>query len=371
MSGTTGALRGATLALALAAWGTAPAHAQDAEAGEASETQPAEAAAEDGSAPGEDAEAEVAEAEAAEPAAEPAEEEDPFARRPAPPIMVVVLPGRRVPPEAVTAAREALVAQVTPMARGREVHGLGAEALIATIAECDEDACLGAQLAEAGAQAGVVLRLERARRRQLDATLELRDPVSGAPRLDPIEGTVPREAEAIGDALAALTAQLEDAMPDPPPPPATLTVTVNVDGAQVQVEGHEIGTSPVAPIDVPEGNYEVVVMRPGYLSVRRQTRVSAGEQARVDVTLREIGAEVEGGGTGSGADEESPWGSPGGGEDGGGDITGEWWFWTIIGVGAALVIGGAIGIGVAVSDQGPEMPPPPQGIPLPAITGGS
>jgi hypothetical protein len=356
----------AALLVALA-WALAapPAGAQDAEPGAAPEPIAEEPASEEPASEepaAEQAAAEAPEAHAA-PAA-PAAEAPLFERRPPPPLMVVVLPARRVPDAVVAAAREALVAQVTPMAGGRPVHAATAEALLEAIEACEDDACLGAQLAEAGAQAGVVLRLRRARR-GLNATLELRDPVSGAPRLEAVEGALPRDADEVPEALAALSAQLEEAMPSPPPPPATLTVTVNVDGAAVQVDGHDLGTSPVAPVDLAEGEHEVVVRMPGYHAVRRRTRIGAGEQARVDVTLREVGVAPEPTG-GAIADPDDPWAQP---RDEGGDLTSEWWFWTIVGVGAAALIGGAIGIGVAASggDQGPAMP---EGIPLPPITGG-
>lgn len=291
-----------------------------------------------------------------------------YERRTPPPVVVAVIGGRRVPNAIVTAARAALVEQLGPLVRGRDVRALEDEAALEAIAACEEDACVGAQIAEAGAQAAAVLRLERARR-GYTATLELRDPVSGAPRREPLEGELPRDADAVAEALAPIAAELQAAMPSPPPRPGTLTVTVNVDGARVEVAGHDLGASPIAPVDVAEGNYEIVVMAPGYAAVRRQTRVRAGEQARVDVTLREIGAEAIADAAASPTDGSDPWRR----DEGGGDLTGEWWFWAIIGGGAAVLIGLAIGIGVAVSDSGPVepmMPTQPDGIPLPPIMGG-
>jgi hypothetical protein len=181
-----------------------------------------------------------------------------------------------------------------------------------------------------------------------------------------VTGPLPSAADGVAEALAPLSAQLEEAMPSPPPPPATLTVSVNIDGASVLVDGTDIGESPVAPVDVVDGQHEIVVTAPGYLSTRRQTQVRPGEQARLDVTIQEVGAAAGASGGGLGQPGTDAWAT----DTGGGDVTSEWWFWTIIGGGAAILIGIAIGIGVAVADQGPAMPALPNGIRLPPITGG-
>jgi hypothetical protein len=143
-------------------------------------------------------------------------------RRTPPPMMVVVLPDRRVPAELAAAASAAVVSQVEPMARGRAVHALGAAEMVAAIAACSDDACIGAHLGQAGAQGGVILRLARGRR-GIEATLELRDPISGTMRREAVTGPLPSAADGVAEALAPLSAQLEEAMPSPPPPPATLT----------------------------------------------------------------------------------------------------------------------------------------------------
>lgn len=297
------------------------------------------------------------------PAADPVPAAPPPATRPAPPpIMVVVTSTGRVADEVVAAVSQALVDRVTTMAGGRPVHALGAPELRAAIAACTDDPCIGGQLAQAGAQAGVIARVHARGRRPLEVTLELRDPVSGAPRLPAVTGELPTDPALIPEASAALIEPLRAAMPSPPPPPATLLVTVNVDGAQVRIDGQDIGTSPVAPVEVTEGAHEIVVLASGYLSVRRQEQIEPGEQARVDVTLQSIAAR------GGGADPVT--GAPGA-PAGGGDLLGEWWFWTAIGGGAALLIGIAIGIGVAVSDsQASPLQPDPTGIMLPPLMGG-
>ena len=288
-------------------------------------------------------------------------------RRPPPPIMVLVVPARRVPDAISASASAALVTQLEAMSGGRPVLAVGAQAqaMIDAIAACEDDACVGALLAEAGAQAGAVLRLSRSRR-GVSASLELRDPVSGTLRHEPIEGELPRTEDGVAEALASLSAQLEGSMPSPPPPPATLLVTVNVDGAAIELDGTEIGESPVAAVEVADGDHTIVVRADGYNIERRSTRVAPGARARVDVTLTEVGAVSQL--TGEAPDPDNPWAQPSEGE---GELTEQWWFWTAIGGGAALLLGVVIIIGVAASDQGPPPEPPdPTGIMLPPIMGG-
>lgn len=284
-----------------------------------------------------------------------------------PPIMVVVATRGRVSDEVEAAVSQSLVDAVTAMAGGRPVHALGAAALRDAITACEDDTCIGAQLAQAGARAGLIARIRGRGRRPLEVAIELRDPVSGAPRLAAIEGELPVDVAQIPAATAALIEPLRAAMPAPPPPPATLLVTVNVDGARVAIDDQEVGTSPVAPVEVAPGSHVVVVSMADYASVRREERIEPGEQARVDVTLQEIGAEA------AAAAGDLGWGTSGPAEPAGDDLVDQWWFWTLIGVGAAALIGVAIGIGVAVSDSGGmPMPvqPDPTGIMLPPLTGG-
>lgn len=283
----------------------------------------------------------------------------PQAPRAPAPILAGVVPAGRVAPEVVAAAEAALVEQLTAMSGGRPVQPIATE-IAAAIAACRDDACIGAALAGAGGQAGAILRLS-IRRGRVAARLELVDPVSGAARMAPVEGELPREAAGVPQALAALTAQLQGAMPAPPPPPATLLVTVSEDGAAVRIDGQEIGTSPVAAVEVSEGAHEVVVVRSGFMGFRRRVEVRAGEQARLDVTLEAMTAHAA-------AVETAPEGSEGGwtqpGPARGPEVYEEWWFWTVIGASAAAIVAITIGIAVAASSGGPA---DPQGIPLPPI----
>jgi len=361
--------------------GSAPASAQDAsptpapaEAATAPEAEAAPAEAEAAEAAPADAEAAPAEAAPAEPspapeAVAPQPAPRPAARyarpRPAPPIMVVVVPGDRISEEVSGAAREALVSQITPLAGGRAVHGLGAAAMIDAIGACGDDGCVGAQLASAGAQAGVILRLTR-RGRQLSAALEIRDPVSGTARSEAIEARLPMDAAELVQPLSQMSAQLASAMPSAPPANPTLLITTTQDGGLVTVDGEDIGQSPVAPFEIADGPHQVLVRLAGYSTFQTQTQITPGERARVDATLTSLTASADGGSDG----EPNPFATNGGGDQDGDDLLGQWWFWTAVGGGAAVLIGVLIGVGVAASSSGQPVPATPGGIPLPPITGG-
>lgn len=351
MSRSLGSLLSAALVLALAA----PLSAQDAPepaagAGDAAADTTASPAAGAGDTPAEPAPTPAASVAPAQPSAP--------ARPAPPPIMVVVATTGRLPDDVVAAVQQGLVEHIAAMAGGRPVHPLAAAELRDAILECREDACIGGHLAQARAQAGVIARVRARGRRPLEVTLEMRDPVSGTPRLEPVRGELPFDAALIPEAAAALVEPLRPAMPAPPPPPPTLLVTTTVDGARVQIDGQEIGTSPVAAVEVAEGQHEIVVLRAGYLSARRQVRVQAGQRARVDVTLEPIGGSADGGSDavfGEDAQQSE-------------ELTDQWWFWTAVGGGAALVVGIVIGVAVAASSGGQGPQTNPTGIMLPPIT---
>ena len=228
------------------------------------------------------------------PAATAAQAPEPVAPPAEPPVAVVPLPGGEdLTPEIVTAVRHAVLAQLQGMVQGREVRALENEQRLVAILECADAPCIGAQLADLGAIAGVLVRIargERARGRTAPpapviVTLEVVDPVSGAPRLDPVQAQIaPEQLEAPAEALSAAIAQLAGAMPVPPPR-SSLLVAVNVDDAAVSVDGEEIGRSPIAPVEVPPGRHVIEVTRPGFVSGRQSIDVGRGEDARVDLVL--------------------------------------------------------------------------------------
>lgn len=274
------------------------------------------------------------------------------------PIMVVVLTSGRVavPEDVQSAARDAVIAQVTPMTGGRPVLPLMAPALRDAIAACTEPACIGGQIASAGAFGAILVRLsKRAARGPVSLTLEMVDPVSGSPRLTPLTGSLTSAASAATE-LQPLTAQLQGVMFSPPPPPPTLLVTVNVDGARVRVDETELGESPVARTTLRQGRHVVQVTRAGYVSSRRTIELVDGQNERLDVILSPSTAIADDGTSGSGS-------FAGGG--GGTPLTEEPLFWVAIGGGVLVIAGIAIGVGVAVANSGP--PPNPMGIPLPPI----
>lgn len=346
------------------------ARAQDAQTegeGEAEATEEAAEATEgeaeaEVEAEGEASEEAEGETEPAEAPAQPAEPEPPATLDPPPPppIMVVVLPERRVPEETSQAAGAFVESHLAELAGRREVHLLAAPQILEAVTACEEDTCYGGILEEAGAAAGVIVRMSR-RGVRYPTTIELRDPVSGTLRGEVVEVDVPRNTEP-AEALTPVMEQVQAQMPAPPPPDPTLLVTVNVDGADVSIDGISIGISPVAPVTVASGFHNVQVTMDGYLSVQRRTQVAPGDTGRVDVTLDPMSPEQVA------ANAQTD-------EGGGSDvferpITEEWWFWTLIGGGAVLVIGAAIIIGMVAAQGDDTNAMLPTGVPLPRIEGG-
>lgn len=270
-----------------------------------------------------------------------------------PPIMVVVTSSGRVPPELVEALRTRLVEQVTPMAGGRPVLPLMMESLSAAIVACGADApCIGGQIAGAGAIGAIVATLaRRTARGPVTLTLDIRDPVSGSPRI-PTQTLALDPAGDVAALLSPLTEAMRPVMFTPPPPPPELLVTVNVDGAIVRVDDEVIGRTPVASVRLTPGRHVVMVSADGYSGTRRELELDPGERERLDLTL--LVAEVVAMDEVIVADgtviTSRPWYE-------------EWWVWTI--VGGVVVVGVGVGVGVGVATSGP--PPDPMGIPLPPI----
>lgn len=272
--------------------------------------------------------------------------------RPAP-ILVVPLADARVAPATVQAITDAAAAALSPMSHGHPVQPVSDPARLASIAACRDATCLGAQIAEAGGIAGVMIRISRARpRTPIDLTIGVVDPVSGAPRREPVTGQIPAAAEASpGEHVTPLVAQLVDAMPSAAPPPATLLVTVNVDGAMVRIDNFEAGRSPLASLTIRPGRYPVLVNADGYHLTRQMVSVTDGEQARLDVTLepdqaaQALLAQQE--------EQSHPSDGP---------IYTRWWF--LAGAGA-VVLGATIAIILVATSGGDAQNPP--GFPVPPI----
>jgi hypothetical protein len=283
----------------------------------------------------------------------------PSPSRSVPPIMIVTLPTGRVPPESVDATRDAIVAQVTPMAGGRPVLPLLAPEVQSALAACADAPCLGARIADAGAIGAIVARISRrAARGPIELRIAMIDPVSGAPRVPEILHTIP-EGASVAETIAPLIEQLRPAMYAAPPPPPRILVTVNVDGAAVRIDDQLVGESPVAPLEVEPGRHVIVVQRDGYLMMRREVEVDLGDSERVDVTLQSMES--------AGIDPRTvaETSESGGAAERGPEWYEHWGFWTGVGAGVLVIVGVGIAVGVATSDQGP--PPDPQGIPLPMI----
>lgn len=275
-----------------------------------------------------------------------------------PPIMVAVLASGHVPEDLPAAVESAIVEGVRPMAGGRPVLALAVPALRDRLAACADAACQGAFLAESGAIGAVVARVSRrGTRGDTTGSLEMIDPVSGAPRVPPIAFTL-ADAAAAPAALAAPIEQLRAAMFSPPPPPSTLLVTVNVDGAEVAIDQVSIGRSPLAATRVEVGHHRVDVARDGYAAVHREIDVDAGEQERLDVSLTALDPALVATTTSSEqqaeadrAASEPQWYE-------------QWYVWVGIGAGV-VVVAGVIALAVVLSQPSPQ--PDPMGVPLPGI----
>jgi hypothetical protein len=133
---------------------------------------------------------------------------------------------------------------------------------------------------------------------------------------------------------------------------ARITVHVQGDegGAAIYLDGGELGLDRVGqstPVD--PGEHRVELRRGGAVVTSRTVTLTEGQEE--EVTLVAPG----GGGALGPLDEELlHTREREGGGGGGGDVTGEWWFWTIIGVAVLAVAGIAIGVGVAMSDTQAE-----------------
>lgn len=292
--------------------------------------------------------AEPAEPAPAAPAAAPA------ATQP-PPVLVVPLPSVRTTPDEMYAIRDAVVAGLGPHVRGRAVRALEAADPLIAILECQQDvACVGQKLAEVGAAAGVVVRMDRPRRnRPMEVTLQVHAPVSGTALGELQSLTLPEDlTTGLPAALASAITALSPHMPAPPPR-TTMLLAINVDGASIQVDGQAAGTSPVAPLEVPPGGHLVAISHAAFQSYSRQVDVAPGEAARMNIDLTPLpGSDLLIDDSGEIIVDD--------GEDDDGGILTQWWLWAAIG--GAVLVGVIVGVAVAVSgggggQDGFEIPP--------------
>ncbi|MDW8361609.1 MAG: PEGA domain-containing protein [Myxococcales bacterium] len=280
-----------------------------------------------------------------------------------PPVLVVVTAPAQAPAELTNDLRAALVEALSTHVRGRPVVALTDAERLATAARCSEDACHGAIVAQAGAVLGAFAFVARPGPRQPFAVrLELRDPVSGLVRGQPLHITLPStDRAAISAALAAPVAALAPHLPRPPRP-TTLLVAVNADDAVVTVDGREVGRSPLAPFEIEPGRRVVEVRRDGYLIQRRELTIQSGEDARLDVVLESAAAAEAPDAT---DDAEPPTGSPDRPRTSSGSRSEPPWYmrWYVLAAGAALLVGGGVLV-VALATSGEDEP---QGFRIPPI----
>jgi hypothetical protein len=182
--------------------------------------------------------------------------------------------------------RDAVVTALQPTQPRRGVQAVSQPERLAAMRACRDATCFGAQIAEANGAVGVLLRFRRfGPNAPVQITIALADPVSGASRGEPIQGTIEAAMVATpAETLAPLLAELAPHMPSPPPI-SSLLMAINVDGATVQVDDAEVGLSPVGPVTLEAGQHTVMVTRPGYRSLRRAIDLGIGEHARINVDL--------------------------------------------------------------------------------------
>lgn len=116
-------------------------------------------------------------------------------------------------------------------------------------------------------------------------------------------------------------------------------------GTQVLVDGEEIALAQVGPpYEVTPGDHTVELRWGRHIRDRQDVTVAAGdtEEVELDANGRYEEEQLESALEGDGASRGS------------GDVTEEWWFWTAIGVGAAVVLGLVIGFSVAAASEDPQ-----------------
>lgn len=282
------------------------------------------------------------------------------------PVVVIPVPGAGLTEPVANAVMQTIPSGLQPMVERREVRALADGSVVAAILQCEGDAaapCIGAQIANAGASAGVLVRVSRAAADgPVQLRLEVYDAITGAPRGEPIDVEVPAEAATdpaqMVVALNPTFAAMRSSMPAPPQR-ASLLLAINVDGAAVAIDGEAVGESPLAPVEVTPGSHTISVTRRGFTPFNRSVEVTL-DGARLNLELepvpeiaqrmeQEDAAEVDSFVTG-----EAPSDDP---------IYTKWWLWAA--VGGAVVLITAIAVGVAVAgggggNQGFEVPPIPQ-----------
>lgn len=118
---------------------------------------------------------------------------------------------------------------------------------------------------------------------------------------------------------------------------ARLTVTLEgePEGVEVRLDGDVL--SGPGPHLVDPGGHVLVASRDGARVFRRELSLGEGERHEVTVltTLPDVTAPAD----------PPPSGAPASG-----DVTGEWWLWTLVGLAVAALTAGAIAIGVVVDE---------------------
>lgn len=162
-------------------------------------------------------------------------------------------------------------------------------------------------------------------------------------------------ARHLGDAIAdpeldrRTRRHAERILRDLEPRLARLTVRLAGDegGVEVTLDDEPLGLDRIGqPIPVDPGSHRVVASRGG--AVMASETVTLAEGAEEEVTLEAAARPIELDVELAPTIEDEP-------AEGGGDVTSEAWFWAVIG-GAALLVVGAIVIGIVVAEDGNVSP---------------
>ena len=113
-----------------------------------------------------------------------------------------------------------------------------------------------------------------------------------------------------------------------------IEIVASVDGAQVELDGNQLGVTPLSEtLEVNPGAHAVVVTREGYRTFREKLVATPGGERKVDAKLESLIKIVE-------VERKAP-PTP---------VYKRWWVWTLVG---AVVIAGAVTGGVLGSREPP------------------
>ena len=256
-------------------------------------------------------------------------------------VVVVASGVGDVTEDALSQTRAAALAAVSSAhgRHGRESRSERDPGLAARAAGCEDDACLTAVARDAQAGFLFVLFLERTGTGHAASVL-LVDADAGQ-TVGSAVVDLPADPAGFVQAMTSPLGPLLSAVQPIGPTTGRLTINADQMGAAVFVDGERVGSTPLEPGEVEEGEHHVRVTFEGYQDFETTVDIPRGGAMEVSAELvPEVDEVVE--------TEERPFWRT-------------WWFWTAIG--GAVATGLAVGLGVGLSqaaDPGEEF-----GVPFP------